>query len=67
VKPARDLRLGSYAGRQYDLSPEGFSGTARVFTKQDGDQRQMFVLFALTRPGSESSGNQFLNSFKVVE
>ena len=67
VKPARDLRLGSYAGRQYDLSAEGFSGTARVFTKQDGDQRQLFVLFALTRPGSESFGNQFLNSFKIVE
>jgi len=67
VKPARDLRLGSYAGRQYYLSAEGFSGTARVFTKQDGDERHLFVLFALSRPGSESFGNQFLNSFKIVE
>ena len=67
VKPARDLRLGSYLGRQYYLSAEGFSGTARVFTKQAGDERHLFVLLALTRPGSESFGNQFLNSFKIVE
>jgi len=67
VKPARELRLGSYVGRQFYLSAEGFSGTARVYTKQDGKERQLFVLFALTRPGSESFGNQFLNSFKIVE
>ncbi len=65
VKPARELRLGSYVGRQFYLSAEGFSGTARVYTKQDGKERQLFVLFALTRPGSESFGNQFLNSFKI--
>jgi endonuclease YncB( thermonuclease family) len=64
----RDLRLGDYAGKQYTLSAEGtgFSGVVRVLSKQIGDQREVFMLFVMTRPGSEPSGNQFLNSFKII-
>lgn len=65
IKPQRDLRLGGHLGRQYSLSSESFSGVVRVFSKQVGDQREVFMLIVLTRPGSESSANQFLNSFKL--
>jgi hypothetical protein len=65
---ARDLRLGGYAGKQYSLSTEaaGFSGVVRVLSKQIGNQREVFMLFVMTRSGSEPSGNQFLNSFKII-
>lgn len=64
IKPGRDLNLNGYAGRQYNLTSELFSGTARVFTKQTGDQRRIFVLISLTTDGFESVSGQFLNSFK---
>jgi micrococcal nuclease len=67
VKPIRDLKLGDYVGRQYSLTSDLFSGTGRVFTKQIGEARQIFVLIALTRPGSEDTGSQFLNSFKITQ
>lgn len=65
IKPQRDLKLNGYAGRQYSLSSESFSGVVRVFSKQIGDLREVFILCELTRPGSESSPSQFLNSFKI--
>jgi len=37
-----------------------------VFTKQVGEEREIFLLFALDRPGSESLGNQFTNSFNII-
>lgn len=67
LKPIRDLKLSDYAGRQFSLTSDVFSGTARVFTKQIGGDRQVFVLFALTRAGSEDIGAQFLNSFKITQ
>ncbi len=67
VKTDREIRIGSYVGTQYRLSADGFSGTARVFTKQVGDEREVFLLYALSRPGSEALGNQFINSFSIVQ
>jgi endonuclease YncB( thermonuclease family) len=67
LKSTRDLKLGDYVGRQYSLTSDLFSGTGRVFTKQIREDRQIFVLIALTRPGSEDTGSQFLNSFKITQ
>lgn len=67
LKPIRDLKLSDYAGRQYSLTSDVMSGTVRVFTKQIGNERQVFVMFALSRPGSEDIGAQFLNSFKITQ
>lgn len=64
--PVRDLKLNGYGGKQYRLSSPGPSGVIRVFSKQVGDQRDIIVLCVLTRPGSESAGDQFLNSFKII-
>lgn len=63
----RDLKLADYVGRQYSLTSELFSGTGRVFTKQIGQERQIFVLIAITRTGSEDIANQFLSSFKITQ
>lgn len=67
LKPVRDLKLANYSGRQYDLKNEWFSGTARVFTRHLGSDRQLFILLTLTRPGGEGIADQFLNSFKMTE
>ena len=67
AKPVRDLKLGGFVGRQYNLTSDLFSGTARVFTKRNGEERQVFVLYAVTLPGGESIASQFLNSFKIIQ
>lgn len=65
IRAGRDLRLSGYVGRQYNLSSELFSGTARVFTKQIGDQRQIIVMYVLVREGGEGVASQFLDSLKI--
>lgn len=67
LKFARDLKLTGYAGRQYSLTCNSFSGTVRIFTKQLGDERQVFLLYALWRLGGEGLDGQFLNSFKITQ
>ena len=67
LKPIRELKLANCYGRQYELQNEWFSGTARVFTRNVGGDRQLFVLLALTRPGGEEIATQFLNSFKISD
>jgi endonuclease YncB( thermonuclease family) len=65
VKLIRQLKLGNYYGKQYSLTSKAVSGSARVFTKQNGDNREFYVLMALVPPGSESAAAQFLNSFRI--
>jgi endonuclease YncB( thermonuclease family) len=65
IKNARPFKLAGYYGKHYNLHSESFSGSARVFTKMVGDQREIFIVFALNNPGSESAGSQFLNSLKI--
>jgi hypothetical protein len=67
LKFTRDLKLTGYAGRQYSLTCNSFSGTVRVFTKQLGNERQVFLLYALWRMGGEGLDGQFLNSFKITQ
>lgn len=61
----RDLKVNGYGGKQYRLSSPVASGIMRVLSKQVGGQRDIIVLLVLTRPGSESAGDQFLNSLKI--
>ncbi len=65
AKPIRDIRLSSYAGKQYTLNSRNLSGVIRVFSRRVGDERELIMLIVLNSPGSESSANQFLNSFKI--
>jgi hypothetical protein len=63
--PGRSLRLNSYAGRQYELNVGPVSGVVRVLTKQIGEEREVFLLCALSVPDAEAAGDEFLNSFKI--
>jgi len=63
--PGRSLRLNGYVGREYALTTGSVSGVIRVLSKQFGDEREVFLLGVLNGPGSEGSGNEFLNSFKI--
>jgi endonuclease YncB( thermonuclease family) len=67
IKPQRDLKLNGYAGRQYSLRSEAFSGVVRVYSKQLGDQRAVLMQCVLTRLGSEFAADQFLNSLKISQ
>jgi endonuclease YncB( thermonuclease family) len=67
VQPAGEMKVADYVGKQFSISGDVFSGTARVFTKRFGEERQIIVVFALTRPGGESLGKQFLNSFRILQ
>src|SRR5262245_6088917 len=66
-KFARDLKLSGFSGRQYNLVCNSFAGTVRMFTKQLGEERQVYVLLALSRLGGEGLSDQFLNSFKITQ
>ena len=66
LKPERAVNLSGYAGMQYRLSGAGVVGTARVFTKQVGDQRELLVVMTLSRPDSEDLSNQFIKSFAIT-
>jgi micrococcal nuclease len=67
LKFARDLKLNGYLGKQYSLTCNSFSGTVRVFTKQLGAERQVFVLYVLWRSGGDGLEGQFLDSFKIIQ
>ena len=66
VKPDRVISLSGYSGMQYRLSGQGITGSARVFTKQVGDDRVIFVAMSFDRSGGESLGNQFIRSFAIT-
>ncbi len=65
LKPDHAISLSGYSGMQYRLSSSDMVGAARVLTKQVGDDREIYVLFAMSKPGSEDLGNQFLKSFAI--
>ena len=66
LKPEHAISLNGYSGMQYKLSGTGMTGIARVFTRQVGEDRELFVLFAISHPGSEDSGNQFIRSMAIT-
>jgi endonuclease YncB( thermonuclease family) len=65
--PGRNLRLSGYAGQQYTLSGGPATGVFRILSKQIGDERELFVLCVLNGTESETSGDEFLNSFKISQ
>ena len=65
VTPGRILKVGDYVGRRYVLTAGLNSGEVRVLSKQTGDNREVFMLCVLNGPNSETTGAEFLNSFKI--
>ena len=66
IKPERAVNVSGYAGMQYRLSGVGAVGTARVFTRQVGDQRELFLLITMSGPDGEDLSNQFIRSFTIT-
>ena len=65
AKPSGVLHVNGYGGRQYSLDAGLATGTVRILSKQIGDEREVFLLCELNAIGSEASGADFLNSFKI--
>jgi micrococcal nuclease len=61
----RNLKLSGYGGRRYVLTAGPASGEVRVYSNQLDDNREIFMLCVLNRPGNESSETEFFNSFKI--
>jgi endonuclease YncB( thermonuclease family) len=66
VKADRAISLNGYNGMQYRVTGEGVTGGARVFTKQVGNDRLLYVVMSFNRPGGEDLGDQFLRSFAIT-
>jgi endonuclease YncB( thermonuclease family) len=65
IKSSRPVKVEGLSGKQYVLHSDAISGTARVLTRKFGEAQEVFVIFALTRSGSESLGVRLLSSFKL--
>jgi len=63
--PGRSLKLTGYTGRQYALDLGPVSGVVHVLSKQIGDERELFLLCAMSAVGNEPPGTDFFNSFKL--
>jgi hypothetical protein len=66
LKRERAVSLSGYAGMQYRLSGSEFVGIARVFTKQIGDQRELFLVVTMSHPDNEDLDSQFIKSFAIT-
>ena len=64
-KAVRDVNVNGYTGKEFSLSGPGFSGSIRILSKRVGDRRDLFMLCVMSRSGADSSGDQFLKSFKI--
>ena len=63
AKVGPQLHLSGYTGRQYSLDGGWISGTVRVYTKQIGNEREVFMLLVLN--GGEPPDSQFFSSFRI--
>jgi micrococcal nuclease len=67
AKASRILKLSGYSGKQFTLSGP-LSGVVRIFSKQVGDQRELFLLGVLNSGDDEgAAADHFFNSFKISE
>jgi micrococcal nuclease len=64
-KAVRDVSVNGFIGKQFSLSGPGFSGSIRVLSRRVGDRRELFMLCVMSRSGADSSGDQFLKSFRI--
>lgn len=62
----KNIRMGSYTGKQYSISADIMAGYARIVSRRVGDQHEVFALAVFSRTGDESAFD-FLNSLKFLE
>jgi len=61
----RDLKLDGYSGAQYRVSAGGVPGVVRVFSKQVGQLREMYLIAVLNGTAENPAVNKFLNSLSL--
>ena len=62
AKRQRALKLDGYGGSQFDLSATNVPGVMRVFSKQFGKQREVYIVGVLNATDKNESAQKFLNS-----
>jgi micrococcal nuclease len=65
VKRQRSLRMGNYSGWQYSISAPGMPGMLRVFSRRNGQEREVFVIGVMNAGDDDPQVQQFLNSFTI--
>ena len=63
AKLQRNLKLNGYTGGQFTLSAGSVTGVLRAFSKQFGDEREMYIVSVLNSSEENPSAQKFLNSF----
>jgi len=62
AKREGSLKLDGYNGSQFDLAAANIPGVLRVYSKQFGDQREMYLVGVLNATDKNESAQRFLNS-----
>jgi hypothetical protein len=61
-RQTRNLKVGSVAGIQYDLSGSGVPGVMRIFSRKVGDEREMYLMGVLNATEKTPAAARFLSS-----
>jgi micrococcal nuclease len=59
------LKLNGYAGRQYSISTSGVPGTVRIFSRQVGRDRELYMIGILNGSEHDPSVGKFFNSLSL--
>jgi len=65
VKRQQDLKLDGYVGAQYSVTSGAVSGVVRVFSKEVGSLREMYLIAVLNSSPDNPSVNRFLKSLTL--
>jgi len=65
ITDERRLNLDGYAGRQYEVSAPGLPAVIRVFTKQVGDQREVYLVGVLNSTEDNPTVGKFFSSLSL--
>jgi micrococcal nuclease len=64
-KRQASLKLDGYNGSQFDVSATRITGVVRAFSKQFGEQREMYLVGVLNATDKNESVQKFLNSLSL--
>ncbi len=66
AKQQRNLKLDGYSGIQFSLSSSRVPGVMRAFSKQIGEQRELYVVAVLNKSEEDPAVNRFFKSLSLV-
>jgi endonuclease YncB( thermonuclease family) len=65
AKLQRNLKLDGYAGSQFSITTDRVPGLMRAFSKQFGEQREMYIVGVINATEQTPSVEKFLKSFTL--